>query len=202
MRKSIIQFITLIFISLIIINCTREGPEGPAGAAGPQGPAGNPGAPGATGTANVIYSSWFNLLNWHDSTMTDQGLSKIDYKDAPGITASVLSSGVVLSYITPSVSSNIVYALPWTLTSITPNVVIGYRSTPGRLIYYNNRINMAGGIGVSPIYSFRYVIIPGGVAGGRGNNEKIVELKGQTYSETQLKNMPYRQVCDLLNIQP
>ena len=48
---------------------------------------------------------------------------------------------------------------------------------------------------------FRYVLIPGGVAGGRSvNSEKISQIKGQSYTETQLKGMSYTEVCKLLAI--
>jgi hypothetical protein len=59
----------------------------------------------------------------------------------------------------------------------------------------------AGGLSSGSV-QFRYVIIPGAVAGGRSSNrgEKVAELKGQLYSESQLKNMSYAQVCSLLNI--
>jgi hypothetical protein len=44
---------------------------------------------------------------------------------------------------------------------------------------------------------YRYVIIPGGVAGG-----KTTGLGGTNYTAEQLKKMPYAQVCKLFNIQP
>jgi hypothetical protein len=49
-------------------------------------------------------------------------------------------------------------------------------------------------------YVYRYIVIPGGIA-GRGT-EKAAQIKGQVYTESQLKNMSYSQVCTLLNIQP
>jgi hypothetical protein len=125
MRKLRLLSILALAITFITVSCTKEGPEGPAGATGSQGPTGSNGATGATGpqgpqgpsgpqgptgpagTANVIYSSWFNLTGWHDSTMSDQGLCKVDYKDATSITASVISQGVVLAYLAPSASSTL-----------------------------------------------------------------------------------------------
>ena len=44
---------------------------------------------------------------------------------------------------------------------------------------------------------YRYVIIPGGVAGG-----KTTGIGGTNYNAEQLKAMPYNQVCRLFNIQP
>ena len=49
---------------------------------------------------------------------------------------------------------------------------------------------------------FRYVLIPGAVAGGRGTTgiEKSATIKGNLYTESQLKEMSYSQLCSLLNI--
>ena len=44
---------------------------------------------------------------------------------------------------------------------------------------------------------FRYVLIPGGVSGGRGVNPGV---GGTGYTEAELKAMPYEQVCALFNI--
>ena len=220
MRKLPSLSLLLISIVFIAVNCTKEGPEGPAGATGPQGPAGSNGGAGATGpagpagpqgpvgpagpqgpagTANVIYSPWFTLTGWHDSTMTDQGLCKVDYRVAPGITAAVLSNGVVLSYSAPSSSSTWASPLPWLVTSVNPNIIIGYRPSVGRMVYYNAQVNSAaGGIVLTPTYVFRYVIIPGGVAGGRSANGETAIYKG--YTAEQLKAMPYSQICRLLGI--
>lgn len=218
MRKFSLLSLLLVAITFVIVNCTKEGPEGPAGATGPQGPsgvgsAGATGATGATGpagptgpvgpqgpagTANVIYSSWFTLTGWHDSTMTDQGLCKVDYRDAAGITAAIISNGVVLSYAAPSAASTYANALPWLVTTINPNIIVSYRPSVGRMVYYNLAINsVTGGIVPSAAYVYRYVIIPGGVAGGRGITPGI---GGTSYTEAQVRAMTYEQVCTLFKI--
>ena len=210
MRKFSLLSLLLVAITFVIVNCTKEGPEGPAGATGPQGPSGvgtagptgptgptGPAGPtgpvgpqGPTGTANVIYSAWFTLTGWHDSTMLDQGLCKVDYRDAVGITASTISNGVVLAYLAPSAASTFAYAMPWLATSSNPNIILSYRPSVGRMVFYNLQINsVAGGIVPSAAYVYRYVIIPGGVLGGRGIN-----------TAQQLQNMTYQQVCSLFNI--
>ncbi|MEO7983302.1 MAG: hypothetical protein ABI688_04395, partial [Bacteroidota bacterium] len=163
MRKFRLLSLLLLAIAFIAINCTKEGPEGPAGATGPQGPPGLPGTNGGTGatgpagpagptgsqgpagTANVIYSAWFTLTGWHDSTMLDVGLCKVDYKDAPGVTAAVISNGVVLSYSAPSAASTFAYALPFTISSINPNILLSFRPSVGRMVYHNTAINSGSG---------------------------------------------------------
>lgn len=218
MRKFRLLSLLSLAITFLAVSCTKEGPEGPAGATGAQGPAGATGGVGATGatgatgaqgpvgpagpqgpagTANVIYSAWFTLTGWHDSTLADQGLSKIDYKDAPGITSAVVNNGVVLSYVAPSATSGYAYALPWTVTAVTPNnLVVSYIPTVGRMIYLNKPLNSTStGIVPSATYVYRYVIIPGGVAGGRS------AFVGNTnYTVEQLKAMTYDQVAELFKI--
>lgn len=219
MRKLRLLSILALAITFITVSCTKEGPEGPAGATGAQGPTGANGATGATGpqgpqgpagpqgpqgpagTANVIYSSWFTLSGWHDSTMTDQGLCKVDYKDATSITASVISQGVVLAYIAPNAASTFAYQMPFTYTASPQNFIVSYRPSVGKMIFYNVITNSnLGGLNLNATYVYRYIVIPGGIA-GRGT-EKAAEIKGQVYTESQLKNMSYSQVCTLLNIQP
>ena len=88
MRKLTSLSLLLLAISFIVVNCTKEGPQGPAGATGAQGPGGATGATGSlvvpvllarkallvqgpqgpAGTANVIYSNWFTIANWIDTT--------------------------------------------------------------------------------------------------------------------------------------
>jgi hypothetical protein len=219
MRKFHSLSLLLFAITVIAVNCTKEGPEGPAGATGPQGPAGSTGGAGSagstgpagpqgpigpqgpqgpTGTANVIYSPWFTLTGWHDSTMTDQGLCKVDYRDAPGVTATVISNGVVLSYSAPSAASTWANPLPWLVTSVNPNIIVGYRPSVGRMVYYNAQVNSAaGGLVLTATYVYRYVIIPGGVAGGRSANGEEL-YKG--YTASQLRSMSYAEVCRTFKI--
>ncbi len=217
MRKFLSLSLFLFALSFLAVNCTKEGPEGPAGAQGPQGPAGPGGTPGPAGpagptgpqgpagpagpqgpagTANVIYSPWFNLTNWHDSTMTNQGLVKLDYRDAPGITSTIISSGVVLMYVAPNASSTYAYGLPWLVTSSNPNIIISFVPTVGRLVVYNTQVNsIAGGITPNASYVYRYIIIPGGVLGGRSAG-----AGGTQYTVEELKSMSYEQVVQLFNI--
>ncbi|HEX7847725.1 MAG TPA: hypothetical protein VF476_18120, partial [Chitinophagaceae bacterium] len=132
MRKFNLLSLLLLSVIIIAVNCTKEGPEGPVGAQGPQGPAGATGAvgatgatgavgaTGATGTANVIYSSWFSFTaaDWADSAITNVGSAKRAIRLAPGITATTISQGVVLSYLAFTSDPNLAfYSLPFICTS-------------------------------------------------------------------------------------
>jgi Collagen triple helix repeat (20 copies) len=202
----------LLAISFIIVNCTKEGPEGPVGAAGPQGPPGTPGAPGPAGTpgtpgttgpqgpagtANVIYSAWFSLSGigvpnqWHDSTLFDIGSCAVAYHSAPGVTQAIIDNGVILAYHR---------SLPDIPVSPLPTIEVqiyylGYRPVMGRMIFYETTLNPPYPGGISNGSEFRYVIIPGGVAGGRMVNDQATR-----YTADQLKAMPYHDICKLLNI--
>lgn len=219
MRKFKLLSLLSFAIVFIAISCTKEGPEGPAGAigaqgpagingpagpagpVGPTGPAGATGATGATGpagTANVIYSAWFSPAAW-----TTPGLSfsssSFD-KAAPGVTASIISSGVVLAFTQFVGDGGVTRPLPTTLNNGALIYTAGFLiESVGNIRFIWN--NIAGAAIPSTLNSFRYVIIPGGIAGGRGtNSEKFATINGQTYTESQLKGMSYAQVCSLLKI--
>jgi len=239
MRKFRLLSLSLLAITFIAINCTKEGPEGPAGATGPQGPAGvngtngatgatgATGAPGATGpagpvgpagpagTANVIYSSWlasptvFGAAGWLDTTISTIGVVSRANFAAPSMTQAILDQGVVLVYHTfsatpPPTGGANAQSLPYLASVGGGNFVqVGYRGAVGRVfVYLQNVIPGTGGFGFLAGHYFRYVIIPGGVSGGRsaGGSERVAEIKGVTYSESQLKSMSYTEICRLLNI--
>jgi hypothetical protein len=213
----------LLATAFIFVNCTKEGPEGPAGATGaqgptgangpagaagpqgltgPAGPAGPAGPQGVAGTANVIYSSWtsFPAANWTDSTMFTIGLVKKVYMPAPSLSAAIINNGVSLVYIRFTGSPTFgPYILPWIANQ--SNLMFGFAPTLNRIVLYNTNLTGTAGLIVDPLVEFRYVLIPGGVAGGRGaNTEKMAEIKGQLYTESQLIAMSYSQICSLLNI--
>ncbi len=218
MRKFKLLSLLSFAIVFIAISCTKEGPEGPAGATGPQGPTGIGGPAGPTGptgpsgpagptgptgpqgpagTANVIYSAWFQSNPWADTTINGIGAA-IHRKAAPGVTQAILDNGVVLVFAKLTGSNGSVMQLPFIF-----NFSGAYQFT--HLLYLNkihlivSNLNGTATTGASWATSneFRYVIIPGGVAGG-----KTTGLGGTNYSAEQLKTMPYSQLCRLFNIQP
>jgi hypothetical protein len=229
MRKLSHLSVLLLSFSFIIVSCTKEGPEGPVGPIGPQGPAGGTGSTGPAGpagptgatgsqgpagpqgpqgpagTANVIYSPWFSFTpsNWADTTFTSYGALGICSRAirlAPGVTTSIINQGVVLSYI-QSTGSGGVSPLPLIINSGSSALQFNFLLDPGKILYYFSNANTGNASGAQTFALIRYIIIPGGVAGGRGvNSEKVTEINGQTYTESQLQAMSYQQVCALLNI--
>lgn len=190
-----------------------NGAQGPGGPQGPAGPTGATGANGATGpqgpagTANVIYSAWFTPPSY--SLTVVFGINNIYYdKAAPGITQPILDNGAVLTYgklagYVPSIwPTGQVALLPITLTyqqsSATQIDTWSAYATAGNLkINLTNNNNLYTNTGINPSHTFRYIIIPGGVAGGRLAKPGV---GGTGYSIEQLKAMSYQQICQVLNI--
>lgn len=151
------------------------GPTGATGPAGPVGPAGPTGATGATGTANVIYSDWRNV------TMTNTGPFWEGTLTAAGITQTVIERGVVNIYLRNE--NNLVFQL-------------NYSSPGGNYIHYFLTVGLITiRSSVNSSYPYRYVIIPGGVSGGR-----FVSGPLTGYSIEQVKAFSYENLCALLHI--
>ncbi len=218
MRKFRLLSLLLLAIAFIAINCTKEGPEGPvgstgaqgptgipgatgaAGPAGPTGPAGTTGATGATGpigTANVIYSAWTADIStdWADSTMGLLGTAKRRNVAAPGVSLSIMNQGLVFVY-SRGAATGPSAPLPFAFLFLGTNFNLGYRLDVGRIILYMNNPNTGAAVPISAFGGdFRYVLIPGGVAGGRSTG-----LGGTNYTAAQLRAMSYSQICTLFNI--
>lgn len=232
MRKLSHLYILLLSFSFIIVSCTKEGPEGPVGPIGPQGPAGGSGSTGPAGpagptgatgpagpqgpqgpqgpagTANVIYSAWtaYNTANWSAPTTFFGVLQRTYQVNTATITNAILDQGVVLAYYRFSGGGTTAYQSPFTFHYIEPTGQILRHDVRLGIIefVYHNLVNITTDPGtLGSANSYRYVIIPGSVGGGRGvNSEKVAEINGHIYSESQLQAMSYQQVCTLLNIQP
>lgn len=218
MRKFKLLSLLAFAIVFIAVSCTKEGPEGPAGATGTQGPtgAGGPAGPtgpigpngptgptgptGPAGTANVIYSPWslVSAANWSAPINEFGKIVRIYSLTAPGVTSSIINTGVVIVYHRNGGLPN-PSPLPFTTYNVTQpvNQYLGFDLTAGtiRVKFYNIDNNLDPGTTVSS--EFRYIIIPGSVAGGRSAN-----IGGTNYTADQLKAMPYSQVCELLKIKP
>ena len=215
MRKFKLLSLLAFAIVFIAVSCTKEGPEGPAGATGTQGPTGVGGPAGPTGpigpngptgptgptgpagTANVIYSAWALPASWTLETFFGKTVRRTT-RTAPGITQVILDQGVVLVYGRFGTATG-TFTVPYTAFNITQAVmqVIDARQVLGAIDIRFYNIPDNNDPTTPSITEFRYVIIPGGVAGGRSAN-----IGGTNYTADQLKAMPYSQVCELLKIKP
>lgn len=210
MRK--LNLLSILFVSLTVLSlgCTKEGPEGPVGATGPQGPPGNPGAPGPAGpagpagSADVVYSSWITTVtsDWVLGYVApnNYNVERVYNRPAAGVTQTILDEGVVLGFGKNFTIGN---------GTILPNVQTlpyresfngqsyGYVLDVGKVAYTYDPDGTAPIRPVSQLagIAYRYVIIPGGVAGGKMMSGPA---KGRTVAD--LKSMSYEQVLREFNI--
>lgn len=211
MRKFRLLSLLLLAIAFIAVSCTKEGPEGPAGATGPQGPVGATGATGPAGptgptgpagpngpqgppgTANVIYGAWITKVQ---SDWAGIGTAEITTTIAcPGLTTGIYNQGVVLVYHDFAGTAKL---LPYAYSALGSH--IDYTFVVGTI---NLRCYRGDGAIISGFADtrYRYILIPGGVAGRTTSGEKTATaVNGQTYTESQLKAMSYAQVCNLFNL--
>lgn len=135
-----------------VVSCTKQGP------AGPKGPAGDTGQAGPAGNAKVIISAWTGGFS-----------GAFAQWQVPAITSGVLDSSAILVYWRPGVGMDMVQ-LPFASNSgfvVTDDInvgVIDLYCSPGGSLSQD---------------SFRYVIIPQGVAGTgvpRGYEEMTTRL--------------------------
>ena len=187
------------------------GATGSTGATGPAGPAGPTGPQGPVGSANVIYSAWVTEpATWTDSVMASQNNIHVRsfIAPAPSLSQAILDQGIILAYgrLAPTDAPT---PLPYFFnTTTTTFISINFKPALNKVAYYfyiPNSVSQTTAVaftGISGTAQFRYVIIPGAVAGGRGTTatEKMADIKGTLYTESQLKGMSYADVCRLLNI--
>ncbi|WP_304488664.1 hypothetical protein [Dyadobacter sp. CY312] len=160
-----------------------KGDKGDTGATGPAGSTGPAGAAGTTGTANVIYSDWygpdFNGGSVWTGTTLEGRLINTTKKAASVVTENILNQGVVLVYAKLGaygtiygLSPSAVAMLPISGTVTRAGVIQteswqAVAQTGTVNVNFQNSANLWGTASMATDYRFRYVIIPGGVAGAR-----------------------------------
>lgn len=200
MKKISYSLLGFCLISIFITSCKGDtgpvgpqGPAGPTGATGATGATGGTGATGATGSANVIYSNWITVTNSEWSNTGQSATSHTKDLSAPGITTTIINQGVVLVYMNYDTPPQI-RLLPWFDGTYLISHYVDYVQV-GTIRVGTRRFDNAPFINnYAPIY-YRYVLIPGGVSGGRFSSGPAVG-----YSTDQLKNMSYEQVALLFGI--
>jgi hypothetical protein len=192
MRKFNFLLLVLSVFSFVIISCSKEGPEGPPGPPGVQGPGGSP---GTSGTANVIYSAWHVLANaWRDTTIAGSAM-KVNDEAVTSLTATVISQGVVLAYLRISGAA---YPLPFTnYIAATVAGTWSYIPQSGRMFYTLFLHNNTAPAAPPATNEYRWIVIPGGVLGGRLVNGQPTY---SGYTLDQLAAMTYEEVCNIFAI--
>jgi hypothetical protein len=200
-----------------------QGIQGPTGLQGPQGligPAGATGATGAAGTpAQVIYSPWITSPYNSRDTTVDGTCLRMRHIDAPSLSATILNQGLMITYM--RVGSIGPYALPYTSDAGGATNTVNCIYNQQKILLYRHTFNTCRfNSGIAEAYpgqpvlvnlpqslEYRYVLIPGLLAGGRvnalnGSKEMDlthVILPGQTQSMN-LHNISYATVCSMLGI--
>jgi len=153
------------------------------------GPAGYDGRDGLDGNANVTASKWFTPTTWAGQT----GDWYFDVSSS-AITKDIVETGAVLAYVSLpgdlyndfTVRPLPAYALNSNWDFLLPN---DNNTSYGKIEFTSDMTNMPGTNG----YNFRFIIIEAGYL------LKSTKLKSTKMSD--LKTMPYKDVCKLLGIQ-
>lgn len=194
--------ILLTTISAIVLLTACRKPE--KGDTGPAGINGSTGANGATGSANVIYSDWQTSPSASRDTTIDGTCLRLRHLNAPSLTQGILDSGLVITYM--RISGLGPYLLPYTSDAggATNQINAIYKLNTvflSRHTFGSCRFTSASP-GTEPVLvnlpqslEYRYVIIPGAIAGGRyiqtNNTLSIEEIKKLSYEQMLIKfNIP------------
>lgn len=169
---------TLLLVSIFTISCSSDdGTDGINGVDGKQGP---------SGTANVIYSAW--LTAPVAAAETVDGTSGMSTSlVVPELTDDILSKGTVLVYVSFGSGT---FSLPYTSTAGGFVNTITAISTLKKIKLFRFRHDQAATVNIPTSLSWRYILIPGGVAAATSKMAKV------DYSK-----MSYEEVCAHFNIQ-
>jgi len=181
MRKTLhlLPYIVGMALVMAAYSCKKgdTGPAGPAGPQGPQGPAGSSGPPGQNGqpgTANVIYSAWLDVTytpvkDTDAVTHVVDTVAWVSTINAPGITNTLLTSGDIKVYLNAgSAAQPAVFPLPITdLYALTGVLNINLYFTLQKINLYATDDASTFTSSGTKFWQYRYILIPGGTAGGR-----------------------------------
>ncbi len=185
---------------------------GPTGAQGVQGIQGNPGTP-----AQVIYSPWITSPYSSRDTTVDGTCLRMRHLDAPSLSATILNQGVMITYM--RVGSIGPYQLPYTSDAGGATNMVNCIYNQNKIFVYRHTFNtcrftslVAEAYPGQPVMinlpqslEYRYVLIPGLIAGGRVANGTTVDLHNLIlpgYNQpVDITSMSYERVCSLLGIQ-
>jgi len=169
---------TIFLLAISTISCSGDD--------GTDGVNGADGAPGAAGTANVIYSAW--LTAPAAAAETIDGTSGMSTTiNAPELSADILSKGTILVYVSFGSGT---YTVPYTSTAGGFVNTITAISNLQKIKLFRFRHDGGGTVNLPTTLSWRYILIPGGVAA----TAKTAKLD---YSK-----MSYEEVCAHFNIKP
>lgn len=117
------------------------------------------GLPGPAGTANVIYSTWKYATNFND-TIIDNSKMKVGYVAAPGLSTTIMNSGLIIVYFAYENKS---IPLPYTTYAGSKPNTISYIPMLDKIAITRFTHNNSNHINLSTLLQYRYILIPGSV---------------------------------------
>lgn len=182
--KSLKTIFAILFITISTISCSSDdGTDGTNGVDGQTGPAG---PAGPVGTANVIYSAWITAPAAVAETI--DGTSGMSTSiNAPELSTDILNKGTVMVYVSFGTGT---FSVPYTSTAGGFVNTITAISSLQKIKLFRFRHDGAGTVNLPVSLSWRYILIPGGVAA-------TAKKSNLDYSK-----MSYEEVCARFNIQP
>lgn len=179
--RTIFSFIFIALTTFVWTGCVKEGPAGPAGLNGFNG------LDGLDGNANVIASPWYTPNSW-------SGTNNDWYFDVSNtaITADIVENGAILAYVSipGDVYDYAVRPLPAFIIGANWDFLLPNdgQSNYGEIEFTTDMFDRPGTAG----YNFRFILIPASYT------LKSAKLKSTKLSD--LKKMPYKEVCQLFGI--
>jgi hypothetical protein len=175
--KTLKTISAILLISLFAVSCSSDD--------GKDGVDGVNGEKGATGTANVIYSAWLTAPTAVAETIDGtSGMSTSIV--APELSDDILSKGTILVYVSFGTGT---FSIPYTSTAGgTVNTITAIASLK-KIKLFRFTHSGAGTVGLPTSLSWRYILIPGGLAAATGKKAPV------DYSL-----MTYEEVCAHFNI--
>lgn len=180
--KILKTILAILLISISVVSCSSDD-----GKDGKDGVDGQAGVAGATGTANVIYSAWITAPAAVAETI--DGTSGMSTSiNAPELSEDILAKGTILVYVSYGAGT---FTVPYTsLAGGTANTITSF-ATAKKIKLFRFTHSGVGTVGLPTTLSWRYILIPGGVAAATSKAAKL------DYSK-----MSYNEVCAHFNIQP
>lgn len=174
--KTLKTIFAILFVAISTISCSSD--DGTDGANG---------ADGKTGTANVIYSAWITAPTAAAETVDGtSGMSTTI--NAPELSDDILAKGTILVYVSFGTGT---FTLPYTSTAGGFANTISAISSLKKIKLFRFRHDAGGTVNLPITLTWRYILIPGGVAAATAKTAKV------DYSK-----MSYEEVCARFNIQP
>jgi len=207
--------VAFLLVTMLFMQCKKEGTTGPEGPRGEQGPTGN--ANVKTDTFRLTNAQWAtggSYIYDHVPGGYMWAISRFHDRNFTAITQDVLNTGMVLCYFTPSLTFNVNNWVPLNYSMLEPSdryfYNVAYETSVGKIkLHYYLRSNVAGtsapAVASATISNYKFKIVAVSGSMGRTMNSgtaKQLQFKGRDYTEAQLKAMPYNEVCQLLDIAP